>query len=310
MCILHIKMEVSEHTMTSHPSPDALRTDQEALLATLTQLLEPLARLSLAKGVSIQAFEERVRRAYVQAAADTCEGMNPDRLTSRISTMTGLTRREVARIQTSQAPARPVTRSLAIDVLTYWASQPGYIDARGQPVPIARSGAAPSFDALASFVTRDVHPKSVLVDMLRLGLVTHDSVTDQVALVESVFVPNGDWPRMMGFLGANVGDHLLAAVDNVLGDGHQHFEQSLLADELSADALNQAKALISGQWRALMTHLGPELQALMEQDRAAGRAQNQQLRIGLYSYMTAMPVPQSLPGDMPSTPDDEETHEQ
>lgn len=291
--------------MNSNPSPDTLRTEQEALVATLPQLLEPLACLCLAKGVSIQAFEESVRRAYVQAAADRCLGMNPDRLTSRISTMTGLTRREVGRIQTSQAPARPVTRSLAIDVLTYWASQPEYVNGEGMPIPIARSGPAPSFDALASSVTRDVHPKSMLVDMQRLGLVRYDEIQDQVGLVDAIFVPNTDWPRMMGFFGANVGDHLRAAVDNVLGDGHQHFEQSLLADELSSVSLQQAKDLISGQWRELMTQLGPRLQALMEQDLAEGRTQDRQLRVGLFSYMTAMPEPK---GTSPHTPTHSPAH--
>jgi len=32
---------------------------------------------------------------------------------------------------------------------------------------------------------------------------------------------------MVGFLGTNVGEHLEAAVTNVLTDGHQHFEQAL-----------------------------------------------------------------------------------
>lgn len=274
--------------MTSQPTPDALQAEQQALMATLAQLLEPLARLCLAKGISIQAFEESLRCAYVQAAADSCDGMNPDRLTSRISTMTGLTRREVGRIQASQPPVRPVTRSLAIDVLTGWASQPAYVNGQGMPNPIPRSGAAPSFEALAMLVTRDVHPKSVLVDMQRLGLVRHDLPSDTVALVDTIFVPNRDWPHMMGFMGSNVGDHLQAAVDNVLGNGRQHFEQSLLADELSRESLQQAETLISSQWRALMTQLGPQLQGLMDQDRSQGRAQDQQLRIGLYSYMAGM----------------------
>lgn len=302
-------MAINEFTMTSAEFPDALRTEQNALLATLAQLMQPLARLCLAKGVPIQAFEEALRLAYVQAAADSCAGMNPDRLTSRISTMTGLTRREVARIRSSQAPARPVTRSLAIDVLTYWVSQPEYVNGKGMPIAVPRSGAAPSFDALASSVTRDVHPKSLLVDMLRLGLVTHDISHDTVALVHATYVPNQDWPRMVGFLGANVGDHLCAAVDNLLGNGHQHFEQSLLADELSAESLQAAQALISEQWRELITHVGPRLQTLMGQDLAQGRTRDQQLRIGLYSFMGAMAALEPAATSLPPATDEQDTHE-
>jgi hypothetical protein len=124
-------------------------------------------------------------------------------------------------------------------------------------------------------------------------LVTHRKATDTVELLEEVFVPNNDWPQMVGFLGVNVGDHLEAAVSNVLGDGHQHFEQALLADELSAESVVQAKALISAQWHNLITTLGPALQALMDADKAAHRPQDQAVRIGLYSLSKAMPSPAS-----------------
>ena len=281
--------------MPTFSTSSALQAEQQALLTALRQILEPMIQLCLVKGVSIQAMDEVLRQAFVQVATWECASLKSSRLTSRISTMTGLTRREVARIQGSQAPVRPVTRSVANDVLTQWVSRPDYVNGRGQPIAIPRVGQAPSFEALASSVTTDVHPKSVLAEMQRLNLVEHRTDSDTVALVNSIFVPNSDWPQMMGFLGANVGDHMSAAVANVLGDGHQHFEQSLLADELSQDSLEKAKSLITAQWRELMTSLGPQLQSLMEQDLAEGRSRDKQLRVGLYSYMTGMPEPLQRP---------------
>jgi hypothetical protein len=272
-------------------TPDALYTEQQALLAAMGHLLKPFAKLGLAKGVPIQAIEELVRHAYVDAAKQACEGDNPERLTSRISTMTGLTRREVGRIQQAPAPELPATRSAATDLLTFWTSQAAYVDNKKKPIAIPRQGPAPSFEALAANVTKDVHARSLLAEMIRLNLVTHRKTTDTVELLEDIFVPNDDWPKMVGFLGVNVGDHLEAAVTNVLGDGHQHFEQALLADELSAESVIEAKALISTQWRHLITTLGPELQALMDADKAAKRTQDQAVRIGLYSMSKTMPSP-------------------
>jgi hypothetical protein len=291
--------------MNTKLSPDGLQAEQQALLAVLEQLLSPLARLCLAKGISIQATEEVMRRAFVQAAAEDLEGLNPSRLASRISTMTGLTRREVARLQSEDAPVRPPTRTVATDVLTYWATQSEYVNKKGMPIRMARTGEAPSFEALAADVTKDVHPKSILADMVRLGLVTHHEKNDTVSVVDAIFVPKSDWPQMVGFVGANVGDHLQASVDNVLQGGDKHFEQALLADELSLKSLEAAKSMITAQWRDLLTQLGPQLQALMDQDKALGREQNQQLRIGLYSYMSAMPLAQ--PG--PQGPAPKESHE-
>ena len=268
-------------------------TEQHALLAALGHLLKPFAKICLAKGVPIQALEELVRHAYVDGARQACAGDNPDRLTSRISTMTGLTRREVRRIQQTPLPELPPTRSAATDLLTHWTSQPAYVDSKKAPLAIPRQGPEPSFEALAAKVTKDVHARSLLAEMIRLDLVRHHKDTDTVELLEDVFVPNEDWPQMVGFLGTNVGDHLQAAVTNVLGDGHQHFEQALLADELSSESIAQAKALISAQWRELITTLGPQLQALMDADKAAQRPQDQCIRIGLYSLSKAMPSPET-----------------
>lgn len=283
------RLKSIDHDMQT--PPDALQTEQQALLAALGHLLQPFAKLCLAKGIPIQAVEELVRQSYVNAATQACDGApNPDRLTSRISTMTGLTRREVRRIQDDPTPELPPTRSVASDVLTYWTSQTEYVNKAGKPIAIPRQGEKASFETLANSVTKDVHPKSVLAEMIRLNLVKHHKSNDMVELVEEIFVPANDWAQMVGFLGTNVGEHLEAAVTNVLSDGHQHFEQALLADELSSESIVQAKQLINEQWRSLMTTLGPKLQQLMDADAAANRPQDQQLRIGLYSLAKEMPV--------------------
>ena len=76
---------------------------------------------------------------------------------------------------------------------------------------------------------------------------------DSVTLVKDAFVPRGDRGRMLGFLGHNVGDHLGAAVENVLGDGRQHFEQAVFADELSSQSLDAMREPIEPQWRSCAT---------------------------------------------------------
>lgn len=266
---------------------DGLARDQHALVAAITQVLAPLARLCLAKGLSIQTTESLLRKAFVDAARQSCGGLNPGRLTSRISTMTGLTRREVDRIQSTPAAITVAVRSVALEVLTRWVSDRGYLDAHGAPRVLPRNGPAPSFEALAQSVTTDVHTRSVLSEMERLGLARVDDL-GQVTLIESIFVPSDDWPRMAQYLGDHVGDHFQSAVDNLLGDGHQHFEQAILADELSEASIEQAKSLITAQWRNMMTTLIPELQRLIDADRDAARPARRQLRVGLYSHTTAM----------------------
>jgi len=278
-----------------------LSPQQQALLDAVAQLLAPLAELCVGRGVAIQAVEELLRQAMVAAARGACGDANPSRLTSRISTMTGLTRREVTRIEQAGAPARSASRSIATEVFTCWAFEPAYRDSAGAPMILPRTGPDPSFEALAARITRDVHPRSLLTEMERLGMVALEG--DSVRLLEQTWVPRGDWAQMVGLLGANVGDHLRAATSNVLGHGRRHLEQAVWADELSEQSLDAVRVIAARRWQTLMSELVPELERLMEADRSADRVRNKRLRIGMYGWTDDMPAQAAEAGR-----DDDDSH--
>ena len=269
---------------------DAVHADQLAVIAAIDSVLAPLAQLCLSKGIRIQAVEERLRMAFVEAARAAQPHASTNRMTSRISAATGLTRREVDRLQSApkvaaQAPASPIT-----ELFTRWLSDPALRSADGRPLALPRQGPAPSFEALAHSVTQDVHPRTLLDELCRLQLAAVDAATDTVRLLRDAFVPSGDWARMMAYVADNVGDHFRAAVANVLLGGKQQLEQAIFADELSAESLAEAAVLMTAQWRALLTEVAPQLEKMIEKDRLLGRTQDQSVRIGLYTWSSAMPA--------------------
>jgi hypothetical protein len=263
---------------------------EAALHAALRLLAAPLARLCLARGVRFAQFEELLKQVFVQVAREALGDAGGTRDVSRVSTATGLNRREVTRLTQLVPSASAARSSPATRVFTRWLGERKLRDRSGRPRPLKRQGPAPSFEALAQWVTRDVHPRSLLDELCRLGLAELDSATDTVRLVREAFVPSDDRERL-GFLGHNVGDHLAGAVANVLGDGRQHFEQAIFADELSQRSMQSARKLIGAQWQALLGALVPALEALIEEDRQAGRRADQRLRVGLYSYAETMSSP-------------------
>jgi hypothetical protein len=274
------------------PPVAALDAEQEALLAALELVLAPLAQLCIGKNITIQVIEEQLRGAFVKAAHEVHSDIPGQRLTSRISTTTGLTRRAVARLKHQQSARPPQRRSPATELFTRWVSDPA-LQTRALP----RQGAVPSFESMAQSVTRDVHPRTLLEELCRLKLVRHDEPSDTVHLLRDAFVPRGDWDRMVAFLGNNVGDHLRAATANVLGDGGQHLEQAIFADELSEDSLKAAHKLMAQQWRTLLGEVAPQLETLIASDREAGRVQNRSLRIGLFTW--SQPMPETSPNFNP-----------
>jgi hypothetical protein len=296
--------------MSSSSSTDtsstALNAEQKALLDAVDAVLQPLADLCLAKGVTIQSIEQRLRLAMVQSALKAHSQLSATRLTSRISASTGLSRREVARLQTDSADTavRQPRPSSATEVFTRWLSNPNLRSADGTPSALPRLGPAPSFEHLAQSVTQDVHPRSLLDELCRLGVATWDKTTDLVQLQNNAFVPQGDWERMTAFLGDNVGDHLRAATANVLGSGKEHLEQAIFADELSAHSLQAFRALMGTQWRELLQTLTPQLEQLIEDDKQAQRTQDRRVRVGLYTWAQPMQekAPAIVSSNQPSAP--------
>ena len=270
--------------------------ESQALHEALAGLMASVARLGVARGLPYVAVEEMLRLAFVQAAARAHPGLPEHRKVSRISTTTGLNRREVTRLVNQQERgAAPRARSLASEVFTHWRTQPPYVGADSQPLPLPRQGPAPSFETLAHAVTRDVHPRSLLDELCRLGLATWDEVADTVTVARDAFVPQGDSVRMLGFLGDNVGDHLNAAVDNVLSNNRLHFEQAVFADGLSAASIESVRPAVRAQWQALLQALVPALEARVEADAATTPAPQGRLRVGLYTYHEGAAAPSPAP---------------
>jgi hypothetical protein len=258
--------------------------EEQALLEALTRVLRPLARLAIAHRLPCATAVELLKRAYVSEVTEAEGGTDAQHTVSRISNATGISRREVKRLTANQPRATRRQRSLAAEMFAHWTTAREFRDRRGSPLVLARQGAGATFESLAQSVTRDVHPRSMLDELLLLGLVKHDPESDTISLTRGTFVPRGDTARMLAFLGDNVGDHASASVANVLIDGNQHFEQAIFADELSEQSVKNARAAIRARWRALIDALVPALEKMIEDDRTEGRTRNHRLRIGFYSY--------------------------
>ena len=322
--------------MSTDPAqPDALAT-------ALRQLLAPLARLALAQGVPHATLDELMKLALVDAADQAHAALPPHRRVSRITTATGIHRREVGRLvaalRDGAAELPPPARSHASELFAHWRSQSAYLGADGTPAALPRQGPAPSFESLAQAITRDVHPRSLLDELLRLGLARLDADNDTVRLVRDGFVPQGDSARMLQVLGRNVGAHLEGAVDNVLHDGGlaaaagpdgataaasrlpaaptPHFEQAIFASGLSPASLDEFRQLVTAQWQATLQAVVPALEALIARDaalagtNASPEAMYQQVRLGLYTHARpqatpppAAPAAPAVPTESPDAPD-------
>lgn len=289
-------------------------TTPSPALDALLAVLRPLARLAVDHGVQFGQLEELVKRAMVEAAiqATAGEGGRDAAPVSRLSVITGIHRKEVKRLAEARGlDAVRAESTPAAQLFTRWMTDAQWRGADGRPRALPRRGAPgapPGFEELARSVTTDVHPRTLLDELLRLELAWLDPATDMVRLRGDAFVPADRLESLLAFLGANVGDHLSAARANVAArlraDGapaprSPFVEQSLFADALSAESAALAGDSARSFWSTLLAALAPELQRLEDADRAAGRPADHRVRIGLYCYADRAP---DTPPDLPASP--------
>ena len=109
-------------------------------------------------------------------------------------------------------------------------------------------------------VSRDVRPRTVLDELVRQKIIKVEDTTVTL-LLEGLF-GSADMEQKLHFLAHNVGDHIQAAVENLIGDGAPHFERAVFynylseasvaeieaeARRLSMDALQQVNALAAAR---------------------------------------------------------------
>lgn len=227
-------------------------TPPKSLMAAIKRLLRPLVRLLIAKGVGLAAIADILKEVYVDVAANEFPVSGKRQTDSRISILTGVHRKDVKRLREA-ADATPddsstrAPRSVGIgaQVVARWVGSPETSDDQGRPLPLPRqagSPGAPSFDALVEGVSKDVRPRAVLDEWVRLGVATVDE-DGRVNLNQAAFVPEKGFDEKAFYLGRNVHDHLAAATHNLLEDGNPTMERSVHYSDLtpaSVEQLNKA----------------------------------------------------------------------
>ncbi len=232
-------------------------------------LFSPLSRLLVARGVLFADAARYLKRHYVQAAIALSGG---DATDSRISVMTGLQRRDVVALRAMQAPDPAPTVNHLARLVARWLAEPAY---GGRPLP--RKGDV-SFDTLALSIRRDVHPKTVLEQLLDAGTVTL-APDGTVTLAHTAYQPRPGGAEQLGYLAVNGHDFLMAAVANCLSDTPPHFERAVHYNQLAPAAVAALDAAFRAGQMALLHDINARAASLQQSMPGQSR-----FRAGGYFY--------------------------
>ncbi|MEM7188880.1 MAG: DUF6502 family protein [Pseudomonadota bacterium] len=245
-----------------------------------TRILGPLVRVLISRGVRFSEFNDWAKGVYL-AVAERSFRLEEKRVTdSRLHLLTGLQRKDIkalrGRTPEETAPsAGPLAR-----IIGRWMAEHAKA---GEPLPLPRLGPAPSFEALVSAISRDMHPRTVQDELLRLGAAELDG--DDIRLTAAALLPSADDEALLGYLGANLGDHAAAAAANVLAapDAGPHFERAVHYNHLSDAALAELEALSRDRLGKALAEINTQAAALQARDRGTEGASGR-FRAGAFIY--------------------------
>jgi len=222
----------------------------EEVLRTLESVLAPLVRLLLASGLDYTRLVAELKPLFIeQARLELMRGGQAD-TNSAISLLSGVHRKDVREWRENKLGARIAQGvSMSSQVFARWVQDPLYRDRRKRPRPLPRFGAAPSFETLAREVTQDVHPYTVLTELIRLGLVQIEERkgAEYVVPNRDGFVPPPGSRELLELFAANLSDHARAAVANLLGSAPR-LEQSVFAEGITRESAEHLGELARKLW--------------------------------------------------------------
>jgi hypothetical protein len=255
------------------------------VLASVLRVCKPLVRLLLRHGVAYPAFATALKQVFLEAAVDELRAGGRKQTDSALSLLSGVHRRDVRNLAVAggAALAMEAPMNMASQVATRWLSDPAYRDGKGRPRVLPRAGAAPSVESLVTAISRDVRPRAVLDELVRLGIAEQTGAG--VRLLAPGFVPRQGFPEMAALLADNLHDHAAAASLNLDG-GTNYLEQAIFSDGLTEESAQHLHAVAARAWRQAFQAVMREAQARYEHDQSHAPAQSRvhRVRFGSYFY--------------------------
>lgn len=236
------------------------KADANPLHSALRHLLRPLVRIVMQRGMAFEPFADIVRNVFVEVAQRDFALDGRKQTVSRISVLTGLTRKEVARqlghpIAEDEEAAASYNR--AARVVTGWIQD--------HPLEGTASGAAPlpvegpgSFAEVVRRYSGDMPVRAVLDELRRVGAVrTRDG---EVELLQRHYIPPLGDERKLVYLGDDAAD-LIATIGHNLGaePGETRLQRKVFYDNVPTESLAEVRRIARERGERLLDDLAREL---------------------------------------------------
>ncbi|HPE59218.1 MAG TPA: DUF6502 family protein [Thiolinea sp.] len=259
----------------------------EVLQQAFFRIMKALMHVLYRKGVAYKDFILLVKQAYLEVVEDELLAAGERPTTTRMAAITGLTRKDVARLKQSRQQDTGMTFNRSQRVLQGWVNDPEFLDAAGEPGVLAFRGETCSFEALVRRYSGDMSCFAMLDEMKRIDMVHMDD-KQQVRLQNKVYIPHGDEQEKIRLLGTDVAlliDTIEHNLTNKPGT-ELYYQRKVSYNRIPESVTPEFRAFVRQDAQDLLVRFNTWL-AARDRDsnpRSQGRGRNMQAGVGIFYF--------------------------
>lgn len=269
------KFNVEALNASTLPSPSV------DTLEHVVSIMEVLTDWLVNSGVGYNDFSTAIRPLFYNAAIKELEKINQKKTDSSLSILSGIDRRDIRsfRQQNNVHKPLPITKydstiSVPARVITLWLHLK-------LPHKIPFSQHENSFENLVREISTEKHPRSILLELKRLGLVSEES--ENVILNTLSFTPSPECSEIKSLFVSNIRDHLASGIKNITNKQDNFLEQAIFADELTEKSINILKELSNSLWADFSKKIVSAALECSKEDEGRVDA-NKRFKLGVYQF--------------------------
>lgn len=257
---------------------------QDHVIRSCRHFLRPIVRFLLRQGLLWSNFSELAKEVYVDVARAEYGIDGRPTNNSRVAMLTGLSRREVARVRDVllEANSNDFDRqgNRIARILTAWFTEREFTDEQGKPRDLPEG----SFSILLNCYAGDLPHTAVRKEMLKHGLVEELSNGD-LRVLERDYIYSSLDPEIIRQLGIALHDHA-ATLDHNLNENRNappRFERLADNARIPENQVNAFKSFVEERGLSFLQDVDAWLaeHQLEDQDTATART----VRLGAGAYL-------------------------
>ena len=189
---------------------------------------------------------ELQKQVFVEVAEQELERNEAKITQARLSALTGVHRKDVARLKGKQSK-KEEPGNITSRVIGLWREHPRYRTKNNRPRPLTYQGSKSEFYQLVRLVSSDIAPSSVLLALESVGAV--EKANSKIKLKTRAYRPEKNPAEVARLLAGDVEDLTEAVLENIESDKAPapHYHGKSIYDNIALDHLPEIQSWLQSE---------------------------------------------------------------